>query len=260
VVTTKKAFVRSGCKGRLAYPGCGTDNDLGIVVGSYHEVPTENEKRALDRHFDRLAAFRERQAASWARPNNEQSPSRKSVQLVRGDEVDPPQAETAMVPSPVASPQVPAGGGAAEVATLVTSKGGGSSPPAPDVKTPRASASARAPRGDGADHSTGLVYSLAGGGSNNSKKASKAGAPSSVSPDLSVTVYVLEDSQLPLLSLNALERAAKEMGESLGFQTFPESNTASLTWSVVTRWCVAMCVATSRPTVASSSAPTGQSF
>ena len=73
-VTTKEAFDRTGCKVCFSFPGCGRNNELGIVVGTCHDVPTypcmESKKRGIDKHLDRLVAIRERKAASWAKRNN----------------------------------------------------------------------------------------------------------------------------------------------------------------------------------------------
>jgi hypothetical protein len=86
-VTPTRLHSRSGCKSRTAQLPCGDDDEVTIVIGPTHEIPTAAEKKNLDRQYDRLKAIRERLAAAWTKRETAApgAPQAYSVQLVRSD-------------------------------------------------------------------------------------------------------------------------------------------------------------------------------
>jgi len=194
-VTPARQFARSGCRNRLSLPPCGNDDEVDIKHGPAHGTPTAEEKRLLNRQYERMKAFRARQKSAWAQQDLTSARPR-AVNMVR--DVSPPAAPKPSPTSHTATAPSPEAPGTHIKRVVQLTSGGASdvskSPTSPD-------------RG-------------------NDKKA--LGKPASVSANLSATFHVLDAEQIPLLSLGVLEQAARAAGGHLNHSTCSETNTATL--------------------------------
>jgi hypothetical protein len=253
-VTPARLHARSGWKSRTALPPCGDDDEVTIVIGPTHEIPTAAEKKNLDRQYDRLKAIRERMAAAWTSRDTtvKGAPQARSVQSVRSDTFLPDSAASAhFEPEPPAISdrsvlQVNAPAAVSSTTPALPRRANRKEKKGKRVAFP-APAGAVTPGTGGPTQTvdTGLPHADGGipiaasvlappsagtaPGSERLRKNDKPTSTASVSPGLSTLFYVLDTPQLPLLSLTGLERAAQAVGGSVDLGTCSDTNTASIT-------------------------------